>query len=251
MMQKDLLQSLVYLDKDYIADSYEAWSGESAEVTLTKHSGKNAGANPLPFSAAVSAQETRSYPVSTLHMLAQLWPELAEQPAVNVSEYAERSASEFGWVQGTLSTFQVRSKTQRDGQEVVTAQSSHFQLRGLEHAIDVLRAKPLRVVIGGRIGVGGCVAHALDAGALDLAISVDGWVGDSAISFVVGNAIDPEDLRLIKCTEEQRSGNHEFDAALTQQRTALQAMHCPEADWFIEHCLPCYTQNLDELTRQQ
>ena len=55
---------------------------------------------------------------------------------------------------------------------------------------------------------------------------------------------------LIKCTEEQRSGNHEFDAALAQQKAALQAMHCPEADWFIEHCLPCYTQNLDELTRQ-
>ena len=54
---------------------------------------------------------------------------------------------------------------------------------------------------------------------------------------------------LIKCTEEQRSGNHEFDAALTQQRAALQAMHCPEADWFLEHCLPCYTQNLDELTK--
>ena len=54
---------------------------------------------------------------------------------------------------------------------------------------------------------------------------------------------------LIKCTEEQRSGNHEFDAALTQQRAALQAMQCPEADWFLEHCLPCYTQNLDELTK--
>ena len=54
---------------------------------------------------------------------------------------------------------------------------------------------------------------------------------------------------LIKCTEEQRSGNHEFDAALTQQRAALQAMHCPEADWFLALCLPCYTQNLDELTR--
>ena len=34
MMQKDLLQSLVYLDKDYIADSYEAWSGESAEASI-------------------------------------------------------------------------------------------------------------------------------------------------------------------------------------------------------------------------
>ena len=37
---------------------------------------------------------------------------------------------------------------------------------------------------------------------LDLAISVDGWVADSAISFVVGEKKDPEDLRLIRCTEE-------------------------------------------------
>ncbi|QNP50040.1 hypothetical protein [Diaphorobacter aerolatus] len=132
-MQKTLLDSLVYLDKDFAADRYEVWSGESAHTRITRLQGRKAGASVLPFSAEVSAQETRAYPVSTLHMLAALWPELAEQPAVNVSEYAERSASEFGWVQGTLSTFQVRSKTQRDGQDVVTAQSSHFQLRGLEH----------------------------------------------------------------------------------------------------------------------
>ena len=55
---------------------------------------------------------------------------------------------------------------------------------------------------------------------------------------------------LIKCMEEARSGNHEFDAALAQQKKALADMACPEADWFMEHCLPCYTQNLDELTRQ-
>ena len=40
-----------------------------------------------------------------------------------------------------------------------------------------------------------------DLVSLDLAISVDGWVGDSAISFVVGKA-DPEDERIIKTTEE-------------------------------------------------
>lgn len=56
---------------------------------------------------------------------------------------------------------------------------------------------------------------------------------------------------LIKCMEEQRSGNHEFDAALSQQRAALEAMHCPEADWFMQHCLPCFTLNLDELTRSE
>lgn len=53
---------------------------------------------------------------------------------------------------------------------------------------------------------------------------------------------------LIKCMEESRSGNHEFDSALRQQQTALEQMHCPEADWFMEHLLPCYTLNLDELT---
>ena len=37
---------------------------------------------------------------------------------------------------------------------------------------------------------------------LDLAINVDGWVADSAISFVVGEHQDSEDLRLIRCTEE-------------------------------------------------
>ena len=30
---------------------------------------------------------------------------------------------------------------------------------------------------------------------------------------------------------------------------ALHAMHSPEAEYFIEHMLPCYEQNLDELTR--
>ena len=78
--------------------------------------------------------------------------------------------------------------------------------------------------------------------------------------FISGELLTAEEKRLlkaadrlsalIKCMEEQRSGNHEFDAALTQQKAALEAMHCPEADWFMAHCLPCYTQNLDELTRQ-
>jgi 5'-deoxynucleotidase len=55
---------------------------------------------------------------------------------------------------------------------------------------------------------------------------------------------------LIKCMEETHCGNHEFEAALCQQKKALEEMHCPEADWFMEHLLPCYTQNLDELTVQ-
>ena len=79
--------------------------------------------------------------------------------------------------------------------------------------------------------------------------------------FITGSLLTAEENRLlkaadrlsalIKCMEEQRSGNHEFDAALRQQREALEGMHCPEADWFMAHCLPCFTQNLDELTRSE
>ncbi len=56
---------------------------------------------------------------------------------------------------------------------------------------------------------------------------------------------------LIKCTEEVQAGNREFSSALAQQKAALTAMHCPEADYFLEHMLPCYAQNLDELTRSE
>ena len=45
-----------------------------------------------------------------------------------------------------------------------------------------------------------------------------------------------------------QTGNREFAAAEQQQRAALEAMQCPEADYFMQYMLPCYTQNLDELT---
>ena len=54
---------------------------------------------------------------------------------------------------------------------------------------------------------------------------------------------------LIKCIEESQGGNHEFEAARQQQLDALHAMDCPEAEYFIQHMLPCYAQNLDELTQ--
>lgn len=130
--QQALLNGLVYLDKDFIADRYEVASGDHAATTITRVQGKKAGASLLPFSAEISAQETRSYSVSTLNMLARLWPELAELPAAHPQDYAERSHTEYGWVRGSLSTFQVRIKSSKDGTETVTAQSSHFQLTELD-----------------------------------------------------------------------------------------------------------------------
>lgn len=51
----------------------------------------------------------------------------------------------------------------------------------------------------------------------------------------------------IKCVEEQKAGNTEFDSAATVTMEALKAMHREEMDWFIANCLPAFSLNLDQL----
>ena len=51
----------------------------------------------------------------------------------------------------------------------------------------------------------------------------------------------------IKCIEEQKAGNTEFDSAAAQTMNAMQAMRLPELDWFIDHCLEAFALNLDQL----
>ncbi len=51
----------------------------------------------------------------------------------------------------------------------------------------------------------------------------------------------------IKCLEEQKAGNTEFDSAARQTWEAMKAMNRPELDWFLEHCLEPFALNLDQL----
>ena len=51
----------------------------------------------------------------------------------------------------------------------------------------------------------------------------------------------------IKCIEEQKAGNTEFDSATAATLAALQKLHMPELDWFLENCLEPFTRNLDQL----
>ena len=51
----------------------------------------------------------------------------------------------------------------------------------------------------------------------------------------------------IKCVEEQKAGNTEFDSAAQQSMEALKALDMPEMQWFIDNCLEAFTLNLDQL----
>ncbi len=51
----------------------------------------------------------------------------------------------------------------------------------------------------------------------------------------------------IKCIEELKAGNLEFESAARQTYQALTEFHLPELDWFMAHCLDSFLLNLDEL----
>ena len=51
----------------------------------------------------------------------------------------------------------------------------------------------------------------------------------------------------IKCIEERKAGNNEFLSAEKQTRAMLDASPLPEVAWFLEHFIPAFELNLDEL----
>lgn len=51
----------------------------------------------------------------------------------------------------------------------------------------------------------------------------------------------------IKCIEELKMGNSEFESAAQQTEQALRNMQMPCLDWFMDHCLDSFRLNLDQL----
>ena len=51
----------------------------------------------------------------------------------------------------------------------------------------------------------------------------------------------------IKCIEERKAGNNEFLSAEAQTLSALKSMRMQEVDYFLEHFIPAFELNLDEL----
>ena len=51
----------------------------------------------------------------------------------------------------------------------------------------------------------------------------------------------------LKCLEEQKAGNTEFESAANQTWVAMRAMRQPELDWFLDNCLGAFALNLDQL----
>ncbi|GAB2490371.1 hypothetical protein GCM10027082_46740 [Comamonas humi] len=125
MKTNDVLKRLVYLDKGFIANFYEASFDVSPSTTITTNQGKKAGAGIFNFSAEVSAQETRSFSISTLEMLFKSLPKLSCEELLQTAGYSRNQLSKYGWISGSLSTLHV----DRTVGHTKTASSDHFVLR--------------------------------------------------------------------------------------------------------------------------
>ena len=51
----------------------------------------------------------------------------------------------------------------------------------------------------------------------------------------------------IKCVEEQKAGNTEFDSAAKRSMESMLHMDMPELQWFIDECLEPFGLNIDQL----
>ncbi|HHX30115.1 MAG TPA: 5'-deoxynucleotidase [Clostridiaceae bacterium] len=51
----------------------------------------------------------------------------------------------------------------------------------------------------------------------------------------------------IKCVDEQKVGNREFDRAKLEIEDRLKAFDLPEVRWFMQNALPAYAKSLDEI----
>jgi hypothetical protein len=131
MTPRTLLDSLVYLDKGYIADLYEVTTGESPSTLVTKNQGKKAGAVIPIFSAEVSAQETRSFPVSTFAMLSKTLGYLDQEPKLDRKSFRSGMSSMCGWIEGELTVFKVKSSVleRNTGEHKTLSSEGYFQLR--------------------------------------------------------------------------------------------------------------------------
>ena len=73
---------------------------------------------------------------------------------------------------------------------------------------------------------------------------ISGKVGDGAEKLV--KAADRLSA-YIKCIEERKAGNLEFLSAERQTQERIRSMALPEAEYFLEHFIPAFEQDLDGL----
>ncbi|MDO9386794.1 MAG: hypothetical protein Q7T65_08820 [Thiobacillus sp.] len=142
MKELDFLHRLIYLDRDYVADVYEAATGTPAMTQITKAEGKKAGTAIPIFSAEISAGETRTFSLSSAAMFKEILPKLTGFSDIPSTGVGQRSM--VSWVEGDMSVFMVnlRRREPPETHEKIVASEKYFGIHRADGLKLALLATP-------------------------------------------------------------------------------------------------------------
>jgi len=102
VVEKAIIQDLLYLDPEFVSMLYEEVTGEQPFSEISKTESMDAGASVTLFSAGVRSEETKTYKLSTMQMFKSISPELEKFPRVEISSIKSARAGRIAWTEGTL-----------------------------------------------------------------------------------------------------------------------------------------------------
>lgn len=117
---------VLYLDREFIALSYEAITGRPAPTQIIKSDGLEVGIDASPFSAGMKIGESKSFSMSSLAMLQRIEDDLLDLPRLSHVHSEGMMHSEFGWINGIFSIQQVEWKRAKNGEELVETKTNFF-----------------------------------------------------------------------------------------------------------------------------
>ena len=96
------LESLIYLDREYISNFYEIYEGKSPDTEIVRTETIKAGVSIPLFSGGAASTESKKYTISSLQMLQRVLPKLEVFGQVEHSQIQLGKHSITGWVEGNF-----------------------------------------------------------------------------------------------------------------------------------------------------
>ena len=111
---KDILGKLIYMDADFISSKYEEIKNVSPETQFSKTEGMKADGGIAILKAGVHSQETRTFKLSSVKMLKEIYEELELYPKFQPVSFKNYEGTQTVWIEGQLTMGAWKSPKESD-----------------------------------------------------------------------------------------------------------------------------------------
>ena len=99
---ENFLSKLIYLDSDFISSSYEEIANVSPNTQFARTEGTKADGGIALLNAGIYSQETRTFNISSIEMLRQIYDRLRGYPAFQPGSFRNYEGTQTVWTEGQL-----------------------------------------------------------------------------------------------------------------------------------------------------